>query len=258
MTFHVKKFSIFNFQFSIGVLVLIISWVVWVGKGKERFTVIDTRGGVKISSFDPVSKSGFEMRLPDNMEIPGADDRGMWKASKIGQAGDSAWAARSVANYLGITYTKDNRYIWWWDRLRLKWEKIDMERRGFVEETKAVDGEPVVRLTETWKMAAREMFASEVIAQGGWTVGVINSSGEMGLAAKTADRIESMGVRVSEVKTGQEGEKGCWVEGQNKNKREMVVKIMVTNWKCIWRENSQLGEKELLLLLGLSFGSGER
>lgn len=224
----------------------------WRNRTNVRFTAIDTKGGVTISSFDPVSKKGFEMRLPDNMEIPGDAKRGMWKAAKIGQAGEPDWAAQSVANYLGITYTKVNGGVWWWDRLRLKWEKIDMNRRGWVEETKAVDGEPVVRLSETWKMASREMFASEIISQQGWTAGVINSSGEMGLAAKTADRIESMGVRVAEVKTGQGSAKGCWVESLNKNKREMVVKIIMANWKCKWKENPQLGEKELLLFLGLS------
>jgi len=133
-----------------------------------------------------------------------------------------------------------------------------MAKKGWMQETRAVDGEPVTHLTESWKVAAKEMFVSEIISQQRWNVEVVNSSGEVGWGSKTADRIESIGVRVSEVKTGQEQEEGCWVEGQRKNKREAIVKIMLANWGCKWRENSQMGERELLLLLGLAFGSGQR
>lgn len=240
------------------VLILgLVGWWSWRNKTNVRFTAIDTKGGVTISSFDPVSKSSFEMRLPDNLEIPGAEDRGRWQAGKIGRAGESAWAAESVADYLGITYSRNSGGIWWWEKMGLKWTKLDMSKQGWVEQTKAVDGEVITRLTETWNQAAKEMFSSEAISGQGWQVGVVNATGEIGLGAKTADRVESMGVRVSEVKTGSGEEKGCWVEGVSKNKRETVVKIILKNWSCKWRENTQLGERELLLFLGLTLGNGK-
>lgn len=229
----------------------------WKGRTNVRFTAIDTKGGVTITSFDPISKTGFEMRLPDNLEIPGAGGRGKWPAGKIGQAGERAWAAESVADYLGITYSRTGGGIWWWERMGLKWTKLDMGKQGWVEQTQAVDGEVITRLSETWRQAAKEMFSSEAISEQGWQVGVVNATGEVGLGAITADRVESMGVRVSEVKTGSGEEKGCWVEGWGKNKRETVVKIMLGNWNCKWRENGKLGERELLLFLGLPLGSGK-
>ena len=212
--------------------------------GQSRFTVIDVVGGVEVRSFDPVTGEGFKMKLPDNLEIEAVDGRGKWLSVKIGQAGNESWAADSVADYLGVMYTTTKSW-WEWGSWLVTWRRIDMVKMGWVRPVRAVDGMEIMKLTQTWETQGRELFISQAVAAQGWTVEVVNATGEAGAAARAARRIESSGMRVVKLDNRE-----LIMDDRCEVRSQKNVNLLVREWGCKWVLDKGLGEKEVVLTIG--------
>ncbi len=213
--------------------------------GRARFTAIDVVGGVEIRSFDPVTGEGFKMKLPHNLEIETVGGRGKWLSAKIGQAGNKSWAADSVADYLGIMYTTTTKS---WSELGswfVMWREVDMVKMGWVRPVQTVDGVEIMKLTQAWETAGRELFISQTVATQGWMIEVVNATGEVGAAARAARRIESSGMRVVKLDNRE-----LIMDDRCEARSRKIVNLLVREWGCKWVEDRSLGEKEIVLTIG--------
>ena len=246
------KFSIFNFQFLIILLILVVGWGVWAMRlgdwdGRARFTVIDDRNGVMVESFDPKTTEGVKIIFPPNWLIVGSDGKGEWLAGKAGRAD-------LVASDLGILYTAQASRMRWGDTLRwwawkgkVKWREVD--GTNWMKREQTVDGEDVWKLDETWNEAAGRMLASEAVAAEGLMVTVINTTSEAGLAAREARVIENAGMRVVATQTGEGQIQGCQVRTSKQSKSKIGVRLMIRSLGCDWQE-AKLEETEVELFFG--------
>ncbi|KKU29019.1 MAG: hypothetical protein UX92_C0009G0011 [Candidatus Amesbacteria bacterium GW2011_GWA1_47_20] len=224
---------------------LVFARGVW--DGRVRFTVIDTSDKVEVASFDPKTSQGIKIIFPKNWLIGGVDGKGEWLAGQADRPD-------LVADELGILYTAaakhmhwQDRVLWWYWGRRAAWREVD----GTVWMIKArmVDGAEVWRLDDTWNAAARDLLASEAVLEERLSVTVVNTTGEPGLAAREAQKIENTGMRVVATQTSEDKISGCQVRSSKQSKSKIGVKLLVRSLGCSWRE-ADLGEGEVELFLG--------
>lgn len=245
-------------------LLLFLGVGVWMGgqywarkwRGVGRFTLIGLENGVLIESLDPVNGWGVRMILPDELEVETVGGRGRWKAGNLRRGGDkfgTRWAADSVADYLGVGYiavrgemTAWDWISWWWLGRTVKWQEIDLERRGWVEEAVAVDGEKLVKLGPEWPGEARTWFVSSELAQEALSVTVVNTTDISGLGTHAARALESAGIRVGMIKSDTEAiADKCVVRASEENLKSRGVAWIVGTHGCrteLVGEGSQAAE----------------
>lgn len=206
-----------------------------------------------MESVDPRLGERLKLKLPDNMEIETTDGEGKWLAGKIGESGKPEWAAGIVAKYLGIAYVGEKSKLGWGDRLMWWWltrdkeaKAVSMQEKGWLEEKKAPDGLIMTKLSSRWETATRELFGSPAIIDEGVVVTVVNFTGRDGYGNFVARTLESMGMRVGMVKTGdgQRGE-GCVVKSSRELKKSVSIGSIVKQWECKWQEAMSGSEAEL-------------
>lgn len=213
---------------------------------QSRFTVIDTRSGIRVASFDPWTKEGVRLTFPQNWII-GGGEKGEWLAQKAGRVD-------LVARELGVLEVEDklkmswgDRLAWWWWGSRVKWREIDAG--AWMRREQTVDGIEVWRLDETWRAVARELWTSTAVVEERLAVTVVNLTSESGLAAKVADIVENAGMRVVAAQTGEEKMQGCEAVSSKQSKSKIGVRLLMRALGCKWRMGN-LGENEVELLLG--------
>ncbi|HJZ05917.1 MAG TPA: hypothetical protein VJ327_08760 [Patescibacteria group bacterium] len=236
--------------------------------GMSRFTIVDIGDGDEsrtvVESFDPVSRRGVKLILPDNMEIDTVGGRGKWRVKMLSQApswfGGKKWAADSVADYMGIMYTGEKTLLGWWDNLawwrwrsRVDWREKDVADSSWVEEVVAADGERMWRLGLNWDVEARELFVSAAIVGEKLNVTVVNTTITSGLGGHAARSLESAGLRVGLVKSDEDaGGERCKIVAGGNTLDSIGAKRMVGNFGC-GAEVGEFGEGEVELRLGINY-----
>src|SRR3989344_5858872 len=203
--------------------------------GMSRFTIVDIGDGDEsrtvVESFDPVSRRGVKLILPDNMEIDTVGGRGKWRVKMLSQApswfGGKKWAADSVADYMGIMYTGEKTLLGWWDNLawwrwrsRADWREEDAALPGFAV---ALSGD----------VEASELFVSAAIVSEKLNVTVVNTTITSGLGGHAARSLESAGLRVGLVKSDEDaGGERCKIVAGGNTLDSIGAKRMVGNFGC--------------------------
>lgn len=176
--------------------------------GQTRFSVIKMSAVKQVVSFDPVSKEGMILTLPDNLVIETSRGRGSWQVANIDQAGPKAWMVESLCDHLGIYCLGEWRDLNLWDKVtgyfyrgRVQWEKIDLGQTDGVEESTEPDGVKVLRLSRRWDTKAEGWFFSTVVAASEPKLTVVNTTEVAGLGAQAARMLEIAGIKVMETVT---------------------------------------------------------
>jgi hypothetical protein len=224
---------------------------------ETRFTVISFTPDVVIKSFDRDAKQGIILRLPKDLQIESILGRGNWRAEVIDEAGDLQWAAESIAEYLGITYTAIEKDLEWWDKLMwttnakdIAWREIDLAKTSYVEKKKLPDGMEVLTLSSNWDQKAREWFYDQNIASQALGVELINTTTAAGLGASAARVVESMGFKVRSLSSISEKVEKCLVKSNSELKNNVAVRKLLKTFNCRW-ETSQT--QDVFLVLGTEY-----
>lgn len=209
---------------------------------QSRFTVIELKSPVTISSFDPSTKQGVIITVPDNLLVDTVSGRGSFMASVLAKAGQEwgdAWSAESLADYLGITYTGiagklslTDRFLWWFNGRKVSWEKIALAETSLVTELKDPDGIVVLRLAEHWPERAEDWFSSTNLAREKINVNIVNSTDVPGLGAHAARIIENAGVRVVAVSNSQTKFDKCRIESSEAEFKSLTGRWLQSQYKC--------------------------
>lgn len=206
--------------------------------GKTRFTIIDVKEGVNIESWDLQNKTGFKIKIPDNLEIQ-TSDGSKWLAVKIGRVSSPQWAAWEVSKSLGIPYTSEKSKLGLWDRLQwwlgtrsIDWQVIDMTEKGWTVETRAPDGLEIRKLSPKWETVTRDLFSSAVLINEGIGLTIINFSGIDGYGNLLARIVENAGIKVNMIKTGDGNLKGCLIKGNKEALKSLSAKNLLRIFTC--------------------------
>lgn len=208
--------------------------------GKSRFTVVSIGESVMVESIDPEVSGGLRVTLPGNLELETVGGRGKWRVealAKLAQKYGARWAADSVANYLGIGYTAEKGGIWWWWRTRgAEWREVDMVGERLVREVAEVDGQKVLVLSENWEPAARKWFVSGKIANENLSVEIENASGVDGAGNNAARMMETAGIKVDNVESGEAKDGKCTVVSTAADRNKTGVAWLVGQLGCKWKK----------------------
>jgi len=229
--------------------------------GTSRFTVIFFEDGVRVDSFDPQIGKGVRMALPSDLKIESVAGKGEWNIGVLDKAAKNfgwTWAADSISDYLGLVYTTHSREFPLWDKLewwrvvkKIEWSEVNMEDLGVITRQREPDGQEYWQLNGNWDEVARGMFLSTEIANQGWNVIVVNSTGIGGAGSRAARLLENMGMKVRDVSVGETQEK-CQLKTGKERRNWTGVKLVERLWGCEWVEGSE--ESEMIVVLGRSYG----
>lgn len=236
--------------------------------GKNRFTVVvlqteENNEGITILSVDPETKEAVELILPSDMEITTVAGRGKWRIGSVVQLGKKygqTWAADSIADYLGISYTtiKNNMDIWdkisWWNLTRgIEWQTIDLNGTKMVSQQEAPDGESVSGVTSWWQSRAGDWFFSTNIAKEGLNVEIYNTTGIAGLATRAARILDKAGVKVVKLGDNDVKVEKCVVKTFPAMTFNTGVKWIGRNFNCEIKEDSSLDAKQVQIYIGSNY-----
>lgn len=222
--------------------------------GKSRFTVVSIGDAVKVESVDPAISGGVRFELPGNLEVETVGGKGKWRVEVLGKLAKKygvRWAADSVADYLGIGYTAEKGGLWWWwKRRETEWREVDMVTEGLVREVTEVDGQKVLVTSENWEPSVRKWFVSGAIANENLSVEVENASGVDGAGINAARMIETAGIKVDKVESGEAENGKCTVVTSVEDKKKLGVVWLMRQLGCKWK----VGEG-VKVILGRDYGS---
>jgi hypothetical protein len=232
--------------------------------GTERFTVINiVEKSVEVQSFDPVTKMGIRLRLPEELELETVGGRGRWRVGVLGELADrfgKQWAADSVAAFLGIGYVGssgsmglwDSWQLWMWQR-QVKWKDVDLGKSVWVREVVDVDDQKVLEVSPGLRSKIGDWFLASNIANEQFLVTVVNTTGVAGLGSRVARVLESAGMRVVAVSNSDSEVGKCEVSGQKKSFDTVSVKWIINTFGCVWHERAELGEADLTVAMGRDY-----
>lgn len=210
--------------------------------GKERFTRINLGNDIQVESFDPVTKEGIRMTIPREMLISTVGNRGSWPAgvmTKMENKYGSKWAADSVADTLGISYTITGRlpnlwdkWSWWNWQNKIEWQEIDLGKTAAVTDGTDPDGVKVLLLSDWGEKKMAEWMISTAIAAEEIPVTVVNTTKTDGLGNHAARVINNTGMRVSAVLNTQENLPKCQLERPDNLKNSLTVDWLVKTFSC--------------------------
>lgn len=225
--------------------------------GKTRFTVITDTSPIQIKSFDPVSKQGIVLTLPDTLEIVSVGGRGTWQAGVVFQAGKKDWAADSIAHTLGISYTGTEFGSGWWDNWQwrkqtsgIDWNEVNLADRGLLDKITTPDGVELFQLTTRTDAALKDWFSDQAIAVESLGVVIVNTTAESGLGADAGRVVESMGLKVRGLTNESTVLKNCIVRGTSALKKSVGGQKLRRVFDCAWEETN---DEDLMLLLGTDY-----
>jgi hypothetical protein len=234
--------------------------------GVNRFTMIvinKNNSSVQVLSIDPETNQPVRINLPGDMEVNTVSGRGVWKIKSLVALSAKygyVWAADSIANYLGISYTavREKVGIWdkiaWWNLSRnVSWQDIDLADLSLVSETYAPDGDRILGLTSRWQDKAEDLFYSSNLAKEKIKVEVYNTTNVTGLATQVAQVIENAGVKVtivdaSDLKTGR-----CLVMSLPGTENDRGIKWLINNFRCNWKKLSGMDGGEVKIYIGQEY-----
>lgn len=245
-------------------LVVLAGGLTWAGlqykqrkwRGRERFTIVELGGDIRISSFDPELKTGVVIEIPRDLEVESVGGRGKWQAGSLVAAGfGKKWAADSLADYLGVGYTGELSSLskwdqWEWSRWQKQiiWKNVDMVGSGVVSDITAVDGTRFRIVSEKWPQARDDWFLSAVVVNENLNVKIDNTTGIAGLGAHASRFMEAEGMTVRQLVSSNTEVGQCSVETNAADEKTYGVGWLVMNLGCKWREgNEALGEVTVVL-----------
>lgn len=224
---------------------MIAGWITYdkrAWKGQERFTLIKTGVTVSIESFDPVTKKGIKLSLPDNLEVETVNGRGKWLAGALPRLADKygwEWVGESISDFLGIGFTTVDRRMSWWDRwawwrnqLQIEWHQADLAGPGLTGEETAADGMKVLNLADAWDDQAKTWFGSLGIMNEGIAVAVVNTTDVPGLGSHAARVINSAGMRVVTVGNDSKLIGRCEIEASEGLRASLSLRFLEQYFKC--------------------------
>jgi hypothetical protein len=247
------------------ILVGIFAGLIFVLKGyvqrkwdkETRFTVISFSPEVVIKSFDRDTRQGIILKLPSDLQIESVQGRGKWRAEVIADAGELDWAASSIADYLGISYTSVEGELEWWDKLmwstyskNILWKEINFSETAYVEKHVLPDGVEVLTLTSNWDLKAREWFYDQKIASQALGVEIVNSTSASGLGAGAARIVESMGFKVRNLTSTADNVEECFVKSKTELKENVAVRKLLKTFGCRWETSDSA---DIILILGKKY-----
>ncbi len=229
--------------------------------GRTRFTVVSVGQEVEVWSFDPQTRDGVRVKLPGNLEVETVGGRGRIKSQNLELAaqkfGGKSWAADSVADYLGIGYIGDigslsfwDRWRWWWIGRGINWTLLSMGEGGWTQKVVAVDGEVLLRLSDSWVNERGKWFLDSAVASEGVRVTLVNTTQINGLGAHAAIALETAGMRVREIRNEIKSLKKCRLMVRKESKKTFSVFWIVRNYTCQWESDDSLNTDELIVELG--------
>lgn len=234
---------------------------VWLGR--ERFTVLNIGEGISIASFDPETKRGFVLKLPEQMEINSVQGRGKWKIRAVGELVGkfgSRWAIDSIGLHLGVMIGGlktelgwVDRILWAWNEKIVEWESIDMDKRGWIKKIRAIDGEEIAVLSDKWRLESVSLWRSNYIANETLNFVVTNTTNFSGLGAMAARLVDSSGIKVRRIDNSVEKLDRCVVFSMKETRTKVGVRVYLQNWECEWKEDDSLEKSEALIKLGTLF-----
>ena len=187
------------------------------------------------------------MTLPGDLQINSVGGRGQFATAALSQAGNSSWAAASVAHTLGIFSQGEIHALppvdylyWWWWQSRVDWQNLDLKSTSWIDYHSSVDGVLQGQLAPGWDSQAASWFSSLAIAHEGISLVVINSTSTDGLAAAAARAIESSGIKVSQI-SQQPGEVStCLVQAPRQLRKSVGLRLIRQQLGCDWSEGEQV------------------
>jgi hypothetical protein len=231
--------------------------------GLSRFTVMEfdkTRKDIRVLSVDPGTRAAVRMIIPEGMEIMTVGGKGVWKASSVTQLASKfgpVWAGDSVSDFLGIPYTAVAGDMSFWDELAWKilvrgvqWNELNLEDTGWIEESRDPDGAMVLGLNDVGKKKIGEIFYSTGLAKQGLQITVFNTTGVTGLGTRFSRIPENAGFKVIKVGEMDENIRQCQVQSNMHVRENAGVKWLIKNCRCMWKENNQLTDAEVNILVG--------
>lgn len=227
--------------------------------GRSRFTQIYLTPKLVIKSFDPKSKTGVVLVFPENLEIDSISGRGSWNAGVISKAGNQRWAADSVANYLGISYTGIGNALNWWDQLqwqlwnsKIEWTEINVADTTALQPSTTPDGVMIYQLSRAWDSKANQWFFDQTIESQLLGVVIVNTTTTSGLGASASRVVESMGFKVRSLTSTDQDIKTCILQTKPELKTMLAVRKLQMTFGCSWQKSEQ---QDLTLILGDQYRS---
>jgi hypothetical protein len=222
-----------------------------------RFTTISHKIPITVRSFDPNSKTGVVLVLPDNLEIESVSGRGKWLAGKIHQAGKPTWVGDSVADYLGISYVGIDSNLSIWDKImwekysrQISWKEIDLGNTNYLETVITPDNLQITRLADGWDSKARDWFFDQSIAEMSLGVAIVNTSPIPGLGIHAGRVVESVGFKVRDLTNSTEEIDKCLVKSLPELQKSQSVQKLIHTFDCNWQRSE---ETDLSLILGKQY-----
>lgn len=208
--------------------------------GQTRFTVLEhTSEQIRVRSFDPQSLQGTVMIIPDDLEITSVQGRGSWPAKNIFKAGTDKWAADSIIDYLGLSYTGLwsnlsiwNRIAWSQYQNKVTWVNLDLTRGGLTQVVKTTDGQDSRRLNSVWFDQAKQLFSSQIVTDQHLSLSIINTTDASGLGSHAADVAESMGFKVDSVTDDPTTIQKCQLEVPEVKIKDVAIKLLAKTFIC--------------------------
>lgn len=241
----IRKFFLWVFFlfiiFAIGLGIWQVRSREWLGN--ERFTMIELTDKVEIASFDPVTRRGIRFVLPEEMKINTVSGRGAWKVKVLPELKEKygqRWVADSIADTLGIGYTVSgrmsnlvDRWNWWWWNRRVDWSNVQLVGTPALLERTEADGEKYQEFTSWGEVKMTSWFLSAAIASEDVTVRIINLTKVDGLGGHAARTINSVGIRVVEVKFGDDlADEKCKIISSEEAASSLTVSWMRREFDC--------------------------
>ena len=216
--------------------------------GVTRFTIVTT-DPLALESIDPLTGEGIRIKVPMQMEINTAGGRGKWRAEvlpQLAQKFGGEWLTDSVMWHFEVPVTASDRDWSLWDKWewfrhsrRVKWEEVNMEETTWVVSLTAPDGAKGFGLSDRWKDAARRRLVSTGLAREKLNVRVVNAAGAEGLGLRIGNMIETAGMRVVMVASGEEVAGECEVQGGSGVKQSLGTLFLMRTFGCEWRESRE-------------------
>mgnify|MGYP001616547894 CR=1 FL=1 len=229
--------------------------------GRTRFSVVSVGREIEVLSFDPQTKLGVRMKLPENLEVETVGGRGRIKSGNLVRAGQkfggTRWVADSVADYIGIAYTGEERHLGWWDRWlwwwmgrEVNWSDISTQVLGWMREMEAVDGEKFLVFSDAWAQERGKWFLDSAVAAEGMSVTMVNTTSTNGLGSHAAIAFETAGMRVREIRTEARVLEKCRVWGGKDTRKRAAAGWIIKNYSCQWGTDDKMSDEEMVVELG--------
>jgi hypothetical protein len=228
-------------------------------RGSERFTILTVGEKIQVESWDPQTKQGIRLVLPENLEIETVAGRGKWQVKALPEMAKkmgNKWLTDSVSDYLGLAILETKGEMKWWDKLSwwrgsgdVEWKNIELEKTQLVEEVKTPDGVTLLHLGPLWEEKAVDWFTSNIVSLESLNATVVNAAGVDGLGSHAARILESIGIKVNMIENSEEKFNKCIVESNSGTKEKTGAGEIVRIFGCDWKKGD-LQDGELVLKLG--------